>query len=101
LIDILGQSPLFAASMSGHYEVVKCFLSSGSDINLTDINGQSPLFAASMSGHYDVVKCLLSSGADIKSNISIKLISAPASSKHSTTSEYPTIDAINNGLCPS
>jgi ankyrin repeat protein len=51
--------------MFGHFDVVKCLLTYGADINLCDYRGQSPLFVASHHEHYDVVKFLLSSGADI------------------------------------
>ena len=40
--DENGQSPLFAASMFGSCDVVKCLLSSGADVNLCERNGRSP-----------------------------------------------------------
>jgi ankyrin repeat protein len=49
----------------GYCDVVKCFLSAGTDINVLNKQGQSPLCVASKRGHCDVVKCLLSSDADI------------------------------------
>jgi hypothetical protein len=61
---------LFAASVYGHCDVLKCLLSSGADINLLDKGGRSPL------------------------------ISAPELSKHLTTSQCSSCDAINNGDCP-
>jgi ankyrin repeat protein len=36
LCDEGGQSPLFAASMFGHCDVIKCLLGSSADINLHD-----------------------------------------------------------------
>jgi ankyrin repeat protein len=64
--QIAHQLPLSVASKEGHFDVVKCLLSSDADVNLCDGNGRSPLFAASRYGHCDVVKCLRSSGADVK-----------------------------------
>jgi ankyrin repeat protein len=52
--------PSSLASKRGHYDIVKCLLSYGADINWRDEGGRSPLFAASHYGHCDVVKCLLS-----------------------------------------
>jgi ankyrin repeat protein len=54
--------------MSGHCDVVKCLLNSGTDIKLIDKYGQSPLFAASYYGRCDVVECLLKPGADLHQN---------------------------------
>jgi ankyrin repeat protein len=56
---------LLIASQRGHYDVVKCLLRNGADINLRDEGGLSPLFEASYHGHFDVVKWLLSTSADI------------------------------------
>jgi ankyrin repeat protein len=61
-------------------EIVKCLVSSGADINLRSNEGRSPLFVASQQGHVATNNgdCPPSSG---------KLISAPALSKHLTTSQ--------------
>jgi ankyrin repeat protein len=54
---------LFAASMSGHCDVVKCLLSSGADINFCDKRGQSPSNVASYYGYHDIVRLLTAHGA--------------------------------------
>jgi ankyrin repeat protein len=102
---------LIAASCKGEYDVVKCLLSSGADINLCDEDGCSPLSVASWKGEYDteLSKHLTTSHSPIIDalnngdcpSLSHKLISAPELSKCLTTSDSPLDDAANNGECPS
>ncbi|KAL5509700.1 hypothetical protein EMCRGX_G005116 [Ephydatia muelleri] len=60
-----GSSPLKAACLNGHLDVVKTLLEAGANINQADKKGRSPLYAASCNGHLDVVKTLLEAGANI------------------------------------
>ena len=45
---------MFVASHYEHYDVVKCLLSSGADINLRDKDGHLPKFVALSSKYYDI-----------------------------------------------
>jgi ankyrin repeat protein len=59
-----GFSPLLAASIAGHVEVVKKLICAGSDVNLQDDDGSTPLWWAANGGHARVVHELLYAGAD-------------------------------------
>ena len=64
--DNRGQSPLFVASHHGHYDVVKCLLSSGADINLRDKDGHLPKFVALSSKYYDIFALFNSNEENVK-----------------------------------
>lgn len=76
--NMLGQSPLMYACMSGNKEMVRFLISCGADVNQRDITGATPLLRTiikekikSLVDNYkldtevDIVKILLESGADI------------------------------------
>ena len=60
-----GASPLFAACMYGHTEVVCALLSGGAKVDLLIKELGSPLHAACHSGHMGAVLALLSAGAKV------------------------------------
>src|SRR3954452_13768061 len=64
--DDSGTTPLYAASVSGHADVVSALLEAGADpnrISLGDSDGL-PLCAAACWGHHETVGVLLEGGAD-------------------------------------
>ncbi|GKT51785.1 26S proteasome non-ATPase regulatory subunit 10 [Colletotrichum spaethianum] len=60
-----GNTPLNAASDSSHLKVVKLLLDKGTDITVANKDGWTPLKAASSNSHLEVVKLLLNKRADI------------------------------------
>lgn len=59
-----GTTPLLAASLKGHLNLVQVLLGHGVDINLANDHGANPLFAACDNGHIEVTKALLNAGAN-------------------------------------
>ena len=58
-------TPLIAASLRGHFDVVSALLKSRSiEVDCAGIHGCTALFAASQEGHSTVVKVLVEHGAD-------------------------------------
>ncbi|KAI0907154.1 WD40 repeat-like protein [Ustulina deusta] len=57
-----GESPLYMAAISGHFEVCKVLLERGAEVNLANDLGRTPLHAAVESGNRDIVHLLLSQG---------------------------------------
>ncbi|MCL1901932.1 MAG: ankyrin repeat domain-containing protein, partial [Firmicutes bacterium] len=55
---------LIEASQTGHNNIVKILLKSGTDPNIKDSYGNTALILASQYGHKNIVKMLLESGAD-------------------------------------
>ena len=58
-----GWSPLYAAAVFGHKEVVQLLLESGAEVNVTSRSGWTPLHCAAGKGYRDCVKILLEKGA--------------------------------------
>jgi ankyrin repeat protein len=88
LRDNRGQSPLFVASHHGHYDVVKCLLSSGADINLRDKDGHLPKFVALSSKYYDIFALFNSNEENVKAQYIIS---------HSKEKQGEEKEAICNG----
>jgi hypothetical protein len=65
--DVLGQTPLHHAAMSGIYakEAVSLLLSSGLDVNAQDTSGETALHVAARRGRQDTVEYLLAEGASL------------------------------------
>ncbi len=73
VINKKGVTPLFQASVEGHYEIVKLLLDAKADVNKArTTNGITPLFWASGEGHYEVVKLLLDAKADVNIKVEIE-----------------------------
>ena len=49
----------------GYWEVVKCLIEHGADVNAADKDGRTALLDASERGHFEVVKYLIERGADV------------------------------------
>ena len=62
---ISGATPLWAASLGGHTEVVKILIEGGADVNHGTKTKSSPLRAASFHNRLEVIKYLIENGADL------------------------------------
>jgi|SRR3990167_9614780 len=62
--DIVGQTPLWWASVNDHLEVVKELLRVGADPNIVDEDDETPLHWASVSDYPEISKELLSARAE-------------------------------------
>jgi len=60
-----GCSPLMAASVNGHVEIMSLLLDKGATVNLVDNEGETALGYAAMGGHVKALKLLLTKGADL------------------------------------
>ncbi|KAL4915400.1 ankyrin repeat-containing domain protein [Aspergillus aurantiobrunneus] len=58
-------TPLHAAAVNGHLELVELFLLYGSNVNATDHRGATPLYLAVVKRHIKVVERLVEAGADV------------------------------------
>ena len=58
-------TPLHSASFEGYFQVVRCLLRHGVDVNVRNSADDTPLLLASFQGHLDVVQYLLEHGAVI------------------------------------
>ena len=67
--DVNADSPdgtaLMAATLGGHWAVVKLLLEAGAEVNAGDTSGNSALMEASLAGHARIVQLLLGEGAEI------------------------------------
>lgn len=59
-----GRTPLIAATITKHYEIVQMLLDWGADVNVVDRGGDSALHHACASGDEKMIKMLLDYGAD-------------------------------------
>ena len=64
---ISGATPLWAASLGGHTDVVKILIEGGANVNHGTTTKSSPLRAASFHNRLDVIKYLIAHGADLDS----------------------------------
>lgn len=60
-----GLSPLYAAAVRGHIDVVRLLLNRGAIVRPADPDIPPPLYGAVQGGHRNVVELLLASGADV------------------------------------
>ncbi|KAG9397269.1 Ankyrin repeats (3 copies) [Carpediemonas membranifera] len=58
-------TPLIAAALKDHAEIVKLLVRAKADLSLADEAGQTALMAACINGHLDSIKALVEAGADI------------------------------------
>ena len=58
-------TPMHAAAMEGHAEILSLLLEHGADVDPRSRNGHTPLHCASKKGHLEAGQCLLDHGADI------------------------------------
>ena len=62
---ISGATPLWAASLGGHSEVVRILIEGGANVNHGTTTKSSPLRAASFHNRLEVIEYLISNGADL------------------------------------
>lgn len=63
--DVAGDTPLIAASRSGHIAVVDRLLKHNADVDHANNAGRTALTIASAYGHLEVIDCLLIDGANV------------------------------------
>ena len=61
----LGTTPLIAACINGHVDIVELVLNRSAKVNLQNNDGWSALMVASQNGHNVVVKLLIDKGAEV------------------------------------
>ena len=71
--NTVGGTVLMVACMQGHYEIVKCLLESGADVNVKDKQNWTALMKAADKGHVELVKLLLAYGADVLAADNVRL----------------------------
>jgi ankyrin repeat protein len=59
------QTPLIAAILHNHVEIVKLLLDAGARTDIHTDNNVSPLFLAAMSGNLAIVQMLVDKGANV------------------------------------
>ena len=64
-VDIDGWTPLIAASVYGHLEVVRYLLEQGANRDKANIYGYTSLYCAAVEGYLETVKLLMVYGADL------------------------------------
>ncbi|CAK9053040.1 unnamed protein product [Durusdinium trenchii] len=57
-----GQTPVMAASLAGHAEVVELLIQRGCNVTIGDQDGYTPLDAAASMGHFEVAEVLMKYG---------------------------------------
>ena len=58
-----GSTPLNAAAINGHSEVVKLLIEAGADVNKPNKYGETPLHLANKCGRTEIVELLKQAGA--------------------------------------
>lgn len=58
----LGETPLMAASVQGHEEVVKILLQSEANVGLRDRDGHTALTGAAERNHENIIRLLIQAG---------------------------------------
>ena len=93
-----GETPLMAASRTGHVDAVQLLLSSGSFINAVDpFQEETALMWASSEGHLEVVKTLLAAGADPNLKAHVSLITERKNADHPSGGFTALMFAVRNG----
>ncbi|KAJ3103600.1 hypothetical protein HDU96_009208, partial [Phlyctochytrium bullatum] len=64
--NVHDSTPLHAATFSGHLDVARFLLETGSEIDIRDGRKNTPLFNAALEGHLSLVELLVEKGADIE-----------------------------------
>ena len=62
--DAWGRTPLFCASLNGHWKTILVLADKGANVNLRDMSAATALHAAVMNNHVAVALLLLKSGVD-------------------------------------
>ncbi|MDR1901501.1 MAG: ankyrin repeat domain-containing protein [Treponema sp.] len=62
---VTGHTPLMAAALNGHAEVVSLLIASKANVNAVDKDGDTALMAASAAGHLDIVELLIAAKANV------------------------------------
>ena len=62
---IEGCTPLWAASLAGHLDVVKLLIERNAEVDCRTSTNSTPLRSAAFRGHLDIVRFLVENGADI------------------------------------
>ena len=57
--DVNGCTPLYLASLYGHFDVVEYLVEQGASLDKTDNDGWTPLIAAVSDGHLEIARYLL------------------------------------------
>ncbi|KAJ1476984.1 ankyrin repeat-containing domain protein, partial [Baffinella frigidus] len=62
---VAGRTPLFAAALGGHTDILLLLLEHGADVSVADDDGWTSLHIAAFLGREKVVRLLLEYGADV------------------------------------
>ena len=60
-----GCTPLWAAALAGHLDVVELFIERNAEVDSRTLTGSTPLRVAAYDGRLDIVSCLVEHGADV------------------------------------
>jgi ankyrin repeat protein len=61
-----GETPLFAAQLGGHADIVELLVANGADVDIQNAEGSSPLHGAVIAAQYPIALALVSSGANLE-----------------------------------
>ena len=65
LLNFWGNSSLYVAALSGHFDVVQLLIKAGAKVNQTNKRGLTPLYGAVMNQHQRIVECLITYGSQL------------------------------------